>query len=239
MQPRLKGPRLAILTNAGGPARIATAALIAGGGQLAPLWRETIAALYCILPSPWKHSNPIDLLGDADPNRYVKALEVVARDPNTDGLLVILTPQAMTDPTATAEHLRQHAKISGKPVLASWMGGEAVEAGRQILNQAGIPCYEYPDTAARVFTLMWGSSYNLQGLYETPNGPVDSETATNARESAEAIIAAVRRQGRTVLTEPESKQLLELYGIPTVPTRTATTEEQAVALAAELGYPRS
>ena len=85
-------------------------------------------------------------------------MEVTARDPNIDGLLAILTPQAMTNPTATAEHLRQHARISGKPVLASWMGGEAVEAGKQVLNQAGIPTYEYPDTAAHVFTLMWQSS---------------------------------------------------------------------------------
>ena len=182
-QPRPKGPRLAILTNAGGPGVLATDALIENKGELAPLSAETMAALNAILPAAWSHSNPIDILGDADPKRYASSLEVTAKDPNIDGLLAILTPQAMTDPTATAEHLRQHAKISGKPVLASWMGGEAVEAGQQILNQAGIPTYEYPDTAAHVFTLMWRSSYNLQGLYETPNLPVDSETATNAREA--------------------------------------------------------
>ena len=236
-QPRPKGPRLAILTNAGGPGVLATDALIENKGELAPLSAETMAALDAILPAAWSHSNPIDILGDADPKRYASSLEITAKDPNIDGLLTILTPQAMTDPTATAEHLRQHAKISGKPVLASWMGGEAVEAGQQILNQAGIPSYEYPDTAAHVFTLMWGSSYNLQGLYETPNGPVDSETATNARECAEAIIAAVRRQGRTVLTEPESKQLLAAYGIPTVKTVVAETLDAAVAAAEDLGYP--
>ncbi len=236
-QPRPKGPRLAILTNAGGPGVLATDALIDNMGELAPLSAETMAALDAILPAAWSHSNPIDILGDADPKRYASSLEITAKDPNIDGLLTILTPQAMTDPTATAEHLRQHAKISGKPVLASWMGGAAVEAGQQILNQAGIPSYEYPDTAAHVFTLMWGSSYNLQGLYETPNGPVDSEIATNARESAEAIIAAVRRQGRTVLTEPESKQLLAAYGIPTVKTVVAETLDAAVAAAEDLGYP--
>ena len=236
-QPRPKGPRLAILTNAGGPGVLATDALIENKGELAPLSAETMAALDAILPAAWSHSNPIDILGDADPKRYASSLEVTAKDPNIDGLLTILTPQAMTDPTATAEHLRQHAKISGKPVLASWMGGEAVEAGQQILNQAGIPTYEYPDTAAHVFTLMWGSSYNLQGLYETPNGPVDSETATNARERAEAIIAAVRHRGRTVLTEPESKQLLAAYGIPTVKTVVAETLDAAVAAAEDLGYP--
>jgi acetyltransferase len=236
-QPRPKGPRLAILTNAGGPGVLATDALIENKGELAPLSAETMAALDAILPAAWSHSNPIDILGDADPKRYASSLEITAKDPNIDGLLTILTPQAMTDPTATAGDLRQHAKISGKPVLASWMGGEAVEAGQQILNQAGIPSYEYPDTAAHVFTLMWGSSYNLQGLYETPNGPVDSETATNARERAEAIIAAVRRRGRTVLTEPESKQLLAAYGIPTVKTVVAETLDAAVAAAEDLGYP--
>ena len=178
-QPRPKGPRLVILTNAGGPGVLATDALIENQGELAPLSAETMAALDAILPAAWSHSNPIDILGDADPERYASSLEITAKDPNIDGLLAILTPQAMTNPTATAEHLRQHARISGKPVLASWMGGEAVEAGEQILNQAGIPTYEYPDAAAHVFTLMWRSSYNLQGLYETPSLPVDSEMATS------------------------------------------------------------
>ena len=236
-QPRPKGPRLAILTNAGGPGVLATDALIEYRGELAPLSASTMTALNGILPSAWSHNNPIDILGDADPKRYASALEITAKDPNIDGLLAILTPQAMTDPTATAEHLRQHAKISGKPVLASWMGGQAVRAGQQVLTQAGIPTYEYPDTAARVFTLMWRSSYNLQGLYETPNLPSDTETATNARERAEAIIAAVRRQERTILTELESKQLLAAYGIPTVKTMVAKTLEAAVAAAEELGYP--
>ena len=206
-------------------------------GELAPISAETMAALDAILPAAWSHNNPIDILGDADPERYAKALEVTAKDPNIDGLLAILTPQAMTNPTATAEHLRQHARISGKPVLASWMGGEAVEAGKQILNQAGIPTYEYPDAAAHVFTLMWRSSYNLQGLYETPNLPVDSEMATTGGERAEAIIAAVRREGRSVLTEFESKQLLAAYGIPTVKTAIAATPDAAVAAAEDFGYP--
>src|SRR5512135_3398916 len=236
-QPRPKGPRLAILTNAGGPGVLATDALLEDKGELAPISAETMAALSTILPAAWSHNNPIDILGDATPERYAKALEVTAKDPNIDGLLAILTPQTMTNPTATAEHLRQHARISGKPVLASWMGGEAVEAGNQILNQAGIPTYEYPDTAAHVFTLMWRSSYNLQGLYETPILPVDSEMANSARERAAVIIAAVRREGRSILTEFESKQLLAAYGIPTVKTAIAATPDAAVAAAEDFGYP--
>src|SRR5271157_808591 len=225
-QPRLKGPRLTILTNAGGPGVLATDTLIAGGGQLAHLAPESIEALNRILPLPWSHGNPVDLLGDASPDRYARALEVVAKDPNTDGVLVILTPQAMTDPTPTAD----------KPVLASWMGGDEVAAGESILHRAGIPAFPYPDTAARAFNIMWRYSQNLRSLYETPV-LAGGEDGGADRAGAEELIASVLASGRTLLTETESKQLLELYRIPVVPTRVAATEEQAVALVAELGYP--
>ncbi len=235
-QPRLKGPRLTILTNAGGPGVLATDTLIAGGGQLAPLAPESIEALNRILPRPWSHRNPIDLLGDASPDRYARALEVVAKDPNTDGVLVILTPQAMTDPTRIADKLKAHGTTAGKPVLASWMGGDEVAAGESILNRAGIPAFPYPDTAARAFNDMWRYSKSLRSLYETP-ALAGGEDGGADRAGAEDLIASVLASGRTLLTEAESKQLLELYRISTVPTRVATTEEQAVALAAELGYP--
>jgi len=235
-QPRPKGPRLTILTNAGGPGVLATDALIAGGGQLAPLTPETIESLDRILPPPWSHGNPIDVLADADPDRYIKALEVVARDPNTDGLLVILTPQAMTDPTQTADKLRIQSTTIGKPVLASWMGGDEVAASESILLHAGIPVFPYPDTAARAFNNMWHYSQNIRGLYETPT-PAGIEDDDVKRAEAENLIGSVLASGRTLLTEVESKRLLELYGIPAVPTRVATTEEQAVAHAVELGFP--
>ena len=234
-QPRPKGPRLAILTNAGGPGVLATDALIAGGGQLAPLTPETIESLDRILPPHWSHGNPIDVLVDADPDRYIKALEVIARDPNTDGLLVILTPQAMTDPTQTADKLRIQSTTIGKPVLASWMGGDEVAAGESILHRGGIPVFPHPDTAARAFNNMWRYSHNLHSLYETPT-PAGIEDNGVKRAGAENLIGSVLASGRTLLTEVESKRLLELYGIPAVPTRVATTEEQAVTLAAELGY---
>src|SRR5512135_1188127 len=153
-QPRLKGPRLAMLTNAGGPGVLATDALIAGGGQLAALASETIEALDRILPPPWSHGNPVDLLGDATPDRYVRALEAVAKDPNTDGVLVILTPQAMTDPTQTADKLKAQSTIADKPVLASWMGGDEVAAGESILRRAHIAGFADPDRAARAFNIV-------------------------------------------------------------------------------------
>jgi acetyltransferase len=128
-QPRPQGPRLGILTNAGGPGVLATDTLISLGGAMAPLAPTTLAELDGVLPPHWSHSNPIDVLGDADPKRYAAALEIAARDPNIDGLLAILCPQAMTDPTGTANALQPYAHSTGKPVLASWMGGPMVADG--------------------------------------------------------------------------------------------------------------
>ncbi|CAA9530505.1 MAG: Acetyl-CoA synthetase (ADP-forming) alpha and beta chains, putative, partial [uncultured Rubrobacteraceae bacterium] len=137
-QPRPRGPRLTIITNAGGPGVLATDALINGGGELAEISGKTVQDLGAFLPAAWSHGNPIDVLGDADPERYAKTLETAADDPESDGLLVVLTPQDMTDPTATAERLVPYAKGTGKPVLASWMGGAEISAGESVLNGAGI-----------------------------------------------------------------------------------------------------
>lgn len=233
-QPRPAGPRLTIVTNAGGPGVLATDALITDGAQLATLSPQTIESLNTVLPPHWSHNNPIDILGDAAPERYAKAIEIAAADPESDGLLVILTPQAMTDPTQTAEKLKPLARI-GKPLLASWMGGSDVAAGQAILNHAGIPTFSYPDSAARAFVYMWRSTYNLRGLYETPALPRNSATAPAA--DVAKILNSARQANRTLLTEVEAKQLLAAYGIPTVPTRVATSKEQAVEQAREFGFP--
>lgn len=236
-QPRPKGPRLTILTNAGGPGVLATDALLTNDAELAALSDETIEAMNAILPPHWSHSNPIDILGDAGPDRYAKSVEIAAKDPNSDGLLVILTPQAMTDPTQTAEQLKAYAQIQDKPILASWMGGADVAAGETILNKANIPTFAYPDTAARAFAYMWQFSDNLRGLYETPQRPLASPENTQARDIATQIAETVRKSGRPILTEIESKQLLSAYGIPITPTVLASSENDAVARAEELGYP--
>ena len=236
-QPRPRGPRLAILTNAGGPGVIATDALITNRGELAELAPETVSALDQVLPPEWSHNNPIDILGDASPERYAKTLEIAARDPNSDGLLVILTPQAMTDPTETAEQVKSYAQTTGKPVLASWMGGSDVEAGEAILNRASIPTFGYPDTAARMFDYMWRYSYNLVGLYETPVLAEDWGVGAPHRAVADEMIRQARDKKRTILTEYESKLLLASYGIPTVETRIALNEDEAVGAANEIGYP--
>ena len=236
-QPRPQGRRLTILTNAGGPGVLATDALITNGGELAKLSDETMEAFDQLLPAAWSHNNPVDILGDASPERYAKALEIAAKDPNSDGILVILTPQAMTDPTKTAEVLEPYAGSLGKPVIATWMGGNEVAPGEAILNKANVPTFPYPDTAARVFDYMAHYSENLRLLYETPMSVSDLGQDAVNRERAESIIQNARNSGRTILTEYESKQLLSCYGIPTVETYIAATQDDAVKAADEIGYP--
>jgi acetyltransferase len=236
-QPRPRGPRLSIITNAGGPGVLATDALIMSGGQLADLTPETNAALNEILPATWSHNNPVDIIGDAGPELYAKAVDIASKDANTDGMLVILTPQAMTDPTATAEELKKFSSLAGKPLLASWMGAGDVEKGEVILNEARIPTFKYPDRAARAFQYMWRYSQNLKALYETPSSLGDTHVTSDARAEADALIQNARKAGRTILTEFESKKLLSVYGIPTVETVIARSEEEAVKAAQKLGFP--
>ena len=236
-QPRPKGPRLTILTNAGGPGVLATDSLVTNGGQLAPLSGATLDALDKLLPPHWSHANPVDVLADTDSARYGNAIEIASKDPNSDGLLVILAPQGMADATETAMRLRAFANSTGKPVLASWMGGVSTAEGEAILNAAGVPTFLYPDTAARAFTYMWRYTYNLRGLYETPSLAEWPEFDDAARQRVQHIIENARSSGRTLLNEVESKQLLSLYGIPTVETRIARSADEAVQHAQELGFP--
>ncbi|WP_420631752.1 GNAT family N-acetyltransferase [Candidatus Leptofilum sp.] len=241
-QPRPRGPRLTIVTNAGGPGVLATDSLITNRGELTELSEKTVVELNEFLPPHWSHNNPIDILGDADAERYAKSIQVAANDENSDGLLVILTPQAMTDPTQTAQELkklygRPPQYQYGKPVLASWMGGADIASGEAILNQANIPTFAFPDTAARVFQYMWRYQNRLQSLYETPFLPEETEESTQKIGEVSQMLERVRATGRTILTEYESKQVLAAYDIPTVETRLAKTADEAVQIAEEIGFP--
>lgn len=233
-QPRPSGRRLAIVTNAGGPGVLATDALLANGGKLAGLSDETRGVLDVALPPQWSHNNPVDVLGDAPPDRFATALKAVAADPGNDGVLVILTPQDMTDPTRTAEALKPFANVPGKPLLASWMGGADVAAGQAILSAAGVPTFEFPDQAAKAFTYMWRYAYNLRALYETP---ALARTDAVRSEDAARLIAAAREAGRELLDEAETKELLACYGIPVTRTLPAATSQAAADAADSLGYP--
>ena len=234
-QPRPNGHRLTILTNAGGPGVLATDELITNGGELTELSPKAMEAYNQLLPAAWSHNNPVDIIGDASPERYAKALEIAANDANSDGMLVILTPQAMTDPTKTAELLTPYAQSTGKPVIASWMGGDGVSEGEKLLNRAGVPAFPYPDTAARMFVYMARFAQNLRSLYETPG--VASNGNDPDRALARQVLQKAHAAGRAILTEYESKQLLTAYGIPTVETRIASSADEAASMAAEIGFP--
>lgn len=235
-QPRPKGPRLAIVTNAGGLGVLATDALIGSGGELATLTQESMDSLDRILPQHWSRSNPIDILGDASPERYLSTVEIAAKDPNSDGVLVILTPQANTDSTRTAEQLKPLAKLDGKPILASWMGGADVATGETILNRSNIPTFPYPDTAVRIFNYMWRYTYNLRGLYETPTLSQAMESVRD-RDLVGRLIQEARNSGRELINEFDSKRILESYGIPVVETLLTREEDEAVSAAEQIGYP--
>ncbi|MGZ4826449.1 MAG: bifunctional acetate--CoA ligase family protein/GNAT family N-acetyltransferase [Terriglobales bacterium] len=235
-QPRPRGPRLAILTNAGGPGVLAADGLASQGGELADLSPETETELNSFLPPHWSHGNPIDILGDAGPDRYARALDVVLKDRNADGVLVLTAPQGLAEPTKIAELMKPYATSTGKPILACFMGGAEIVAANEILNRAGIPTFQFPDTATRAFTYMWRYSYNLRGLYETPVLRSQSEQEPD-RAIADTLLQKARQEGRSLLSEAESKQLLAAYLIPTVDTRVAATADEAVAHADAITYP--
>ncbi|KAL0229537.1 hypothetical protein GEMRC1_014154 [Eukaryota sp. GEM-RC1] len=233
-QPRPKGNRMTIISNAGGPAVLSTDALISKGGQLTTLETDTIEKLNSFLPHAWSHGNPIDVLGDSDETRYAKTLAVVASDPNADGILVILTPQDMSNPTETAQALVPYANI-GKPVLASWMGGETVAEGARLLSQAGIPNFPFPDQATDVFNYMYQYHRNLCNLYEEPT-EIELTTKPDKKVAVEMIAEAYRNK-REIMSEYESKALLAAYGIPVCKTVIATTADEAAKAAEDMGYP--
>lgn len=229
------GGRLAVITNAGGPGVMATDALIASNGELADLTPATLTALSEFLPPSWSHGNPVDVLGDAGPERFAKAVSVVLADPNVDAACVILTPQAMTDPTGTAAQVADALKQSTKPVLASWIGGTRVREGIRVLTGSGIPVYSAPEHAITAFMHLVSYARNLETLYETPREiPVDFGLD---RRELQRRFELLRQKPEPVLNEIDSKSLLAAYGIPTVPTHLAETAEAAVTAADSFGYP--
>jgi acetyltransferase len=178
----------------------------------------------------------VDILGDADAERYGKALRVVLKDPGADGYLVALAPQGMTHPTEVAGRILPHLEHQSAPILAAWMGGDSVSESMRLLSHAGIPTFAYPDEAARAFTYLWQYSVNLRALNETPTlAPAEPSELDLAKASK--ILQSVRSRGRSLLTEWESKQLLSAYGIPTVRTELAKSADEAVQIAALIGYP--
>jgi acetyltransferase len=238
MQPPPRGPALALVTNAGGPGVMAADELMLRGGALAALGLETMAALEAGLPPFWSRSNPIDILGDAPPERYRLAVEACLKDPAVQGTLVLLAPQAMTNPTETARQVVSVAsavQTTNKPLLACWLGGEGVRAGRDILHQAGVPTFDSPESAIRAFLHMVQYRRNQELLYERPEALPEGwqPDASRVRD----IISQARADRRTLLNEAEAKDLLAAYGLPVAPSVACKTMEGAVQEAARIGFP--
>jgi acetyltransferase len=237
-QPRPKGPNLSIITNAGGPGVIATDALIKSGGKLSKISKDKMEELNGVLPKEWSHNNPIDILGDATPEIYSKTVEIIAKDENSDGILVILTPQYMTDPKGVANVLKPFSKGLKKPLIASFMGEEKIEKGDDILANSNIPNFPYPDVACEAFSYMWNYSYNLKEIYETPLiRDEEEEKILKKRKKISKIFEGVLKDNRTLLDERESKEVLEAFDIPTVLTKVAKSKEEAKEIAKDIGFP--
>ena len=234
MQKRPKGNRLAIITNAGGPGVLATDHLIQHGGELASFSEETIERLNKALPPNWSQGNPVDMLGDATPERYREAIQVCIEDKNTDGILVIMTHQAVTSSLEVEKELEALANKTHKTILASWMGEEAGFPFAQDTKKK-VPIYHFPESAVDVFLKMYNYSENIALLHETPSTIPEefSPDIEGAREMLDQAIAA----GRDQLTEIEAKKLLSLYGIPATKSQLANCEEEAMRLAQTIGYP--
>jgi acetyltransferase len=230
-----RASRLGIVTNAGGPGVMATDALMARRGVLAKLSDGTMAALDERLPSNWSHGNPVDVIGDAPPERYADAVRLVAGDDGVDALLVILAPQAMTDPTSAAMAVADVARSTDKPILAAWMGGGSVREGTRILSHAGVPTFGTPEPAVHAFMHMASYARNLQLLHETPR-EVSLDVAFDHTGPAERV-REILGAGGELLSEAASKDLIEAYGIATTRPMTAADAGEAVRLAGEIGYP--
>lgn len=232
--PRFGGERLAIITNGGGPGVLATDDLVAGGGTLASLSPETMAALDAFLPANWSRGNPVDIIGDAQPDRYVAALDVVLKDPGVDAVLAMYAPTAIAPPTEIARRIVPSLKASKKAVLATWLGADWVAPARRLFDEAGIASFETPHKAVRAFLDMTEYWRNQEALLETP---ARLGIPNPDRAAAGRVIARVLNEGRRQLTEPEAKAVLAAYGIPVVETRIVEDDNAARTAADAIGYP--
>jgi len=230
-----RGDRIAILTNGGGLGVLATDALIDEGGQLAELAPETVARLDAALPPTWSHGNPVDIVGDAPGERYRDAAEILLEDPNTDALLALNCPTAVSSSTEAAEAIIAVATGHRRPVFAAWVGDGAGRAARARLSEAHIPAYETPEQAARGLMHLERYRRNQQQLMETP--PSQPESGEPDRAQVRRLVEAALAGARAWLSEAESKRVLAAYGIPVIETRIAETPEAAVAAAREIGFP--
>ena len=233
-----RGPseRLVIVTNGGGPGVMAADRATDQGIELSSLSDETMAALNEVLPTVWSHGNPVDVIGDAPPERYEQAIDICLADPGVDGVIVILTPQAMTAPTEVAKAVVRSAENSKKPIMTSWMGGAQVEGGREVFREARVPDFGTLENAVDAFSYLARYNRNQRLLLQTPARMTRGQQAPDT-DGARLIIEAVLNESRDILTEPESLAVLTAFGIPTVRNTIARTANEALVAAESIGYP--
>jgi acetyltransferase len=231
----VKQARLAIITNAGGPGVMSTDRAGDVGVKMAELSPASIDALNQVLPAHWSHGNPIDILGDATPERFRKVLEVCLNEPNADGVLVILTPQAMTNPTQTAHCVIEAANNGSKPVLASWTGGSKVEEGRELFENSRVAHFDTPEVAVDAFSFLAKYHNNQILLKQIPS--LSEELPTPDVEGARLIIERVLSEGRQVMTTQESKAILAAFRVPVTQTIKVANVKDAMIAAETMGFP--
>jgi acetyltransferase len=230
-QPLLKGDRIAIVTNAGGPGILATDTLERSKMRLARMQRETIQKLEEVLPEAGSAANPVDVLGDALSDRYAKALELIALDPNVDGILCIVTPQAMTEIVETANAIGKLSQRIDKPILGAFMGEERAKAGEDVLASYNIPNYKFPEQAARAFAAM----RDYIAARDRPNPEIVTYECN--RPAVEKVFEQARAENRVSVGEMEARAVAEAYGLRLPKSQLATNADEAVAIANEIGYP--
>ena len=230
-----RGPKLAIITNAGGPGVMATDTIIELGGELAKLSDETVQELNKGLPDSWSKGNPVDILGDADTKRYKHAITTCMNDPGVDGILALYVPLDTAPSEDVAQVITEIGKGSQKPITTAWMGGVRVSEARETFIHHNIPTYETPEGAVRAYMNMVKYKRNLELLYETPAALPRYKAPSN--DTLKALIRNVVQEGRTLLNEKESKDFFANYGIPTNTTYITRHVEEALDIAKKLGYP--
>ena len=233
---RVASDRLVIITNGGGPGVMAADRATDRGITLSQLGPDTIAALNEVLPAVWSHANPVDIIGDAPPERYSKAVDICLADPEVDGAIIILTPQAMTEPARVAEEIIKSAEKSKKPILTSWMGGTQVAAARLMLNDARIPDFNMLEDAVDAFSFIGKYKRNQRLLLQTP-ARLTGDQASADRDGARMIIEGVLTERRKILTEPESMAILNAFKIPAAENGVAQSANAALVVAETIGYP--
>ncbi len=232
---RPMGKRLLIITNGGGPGAIAADRASEVGIPLVELSEQTMQKLNQVLPTTWSHANPVDIGGDASPERYRETISIVATDDNVDGILVILTPQAMTHPQAVAEAVVGLSKDLTKPLIACWMGEENTREARDYLTKNNIPVFRMPESSVDLFSNLSTFYENQRLLLQMP--AAKSEDNGLRIEGARMLIDAVLSEKRKTLSEMESKSVLRAFKIPVAQTMVAHSVADALMYAEQLGFP--